>query len=221
MLGRKGEGYDEFGNPEGRAFDLGGGDEDRIRGERILLYQVPNVTGPVAEAQLRQMMAERELRLDFRYGPGNHCDLTPSELWSYTQLWFVSSEQVTLSSQQVQLIADFVQRGNGLAIWADNEPYFADANLLAQALIGSHFSGDKLAERVLVPGETLTRGRFVEHPLTQGVNNLYEGITICTIHPGARSDHPRPEPRRPVVPRLLPGRPAPRRAGHGIHQTLC
>ena len=36
----------------------------------------------------------------------------------------------------------------------------------------------------MVPGPPDTTGRFVEHQLTQGVNNLYEGITICTITPG-------------------------------------
>jgi hypothetical protein len=36
---------------------------------------------------------------------------------------------------------------------------------------------------VMVPGPPDTAGRFVEHQLTQGVNNLYEGITICTIDP--------------------------------------
>jgi hypothetical protein len=35
----------------------------------------------------------------------------------------------------------------------------------------------------MVPGDELGRGHFIEHPLTQGVNNLYEGITICTIQP--------------------------------------
>ena len=37
-------GFDRFGNPEGRAFDLGGGDEDRVRGESILLYICSPVT---------------------------------------------------------------------------------------------------------------------------------------------------------------------------------
>ena len=35
---RPGPGYDEFGNPAGKAFDLGGLDDGRLVGERILLY---------------------------------------------------------------------------------------------------------------------------------------------------------------------------------------
>jgi uncharacterized protein YegL len=176
-------GLDRFGNPEGHAYDLGGGDEDRIRGERILLYlcQIPD--GTFAEKELRTLMAERGLRLDIQHAPTGGCPLSAQQLSDYTQLWYVSGNKATLSRQQVQMITDFVRNGNGLAIWADNEPYYADANLLAQALIGTRFSGNVMGDKNMVPGPPQTAGRFIEHQLTLGVNNLYEGITICTIKP--------------------------------------
>lgn len=149
---RKAEGFDEFGNPQGRAFDLGGGDEDRIRGERILFYQCFVPDGPVAEAELRRMMAERGLEMDIRHAPrGGACDLSPELLSRYSQLWYLSGSEPTLSPQQVRMVADYVRQGNGLAIWADNEPFYADANLLSQALIGSSFSGNKVADKVMCP----------------------------------------------------------------------
>ncbi|TYB38306.1 VWA domain-containing protein [Micromonospora sp. AP08] len=175
------DGFDRFGNPESRSFDLGSGDEDRIRGERILLYHCPVPDGPVAAGELTRMMAERGLHLEVHHAPPTRCDLTAGMLAGYTQLWYLSGQTPTLSRQQIQLIADFVGQGNGLAIWADNEPFYADANLLAQALIGCRFSGDKQADRVMTPGAERSRGHFLDHQLTQGVNNLYEGITICTI----------------------------------------
>jgi len=183
VVARRAEGFDEFGNPEGRAFDLGGGDEDRIRGERILLYHCPIIDGPVAEKELQGLLAERGLTLEVRHGPRHGgCDLTEQLLSGYTQLWYLSGDVPTLSSQQIQMIGDYVAAGNGVAIWADNEPFYADANLLAEALIGSRFSGNEMADRVMVPSSERSRGCFIEHQLTQGVNNLYEGITICTIH---------------------------------------
>lgn len=178
-MNRVSDGFDQFGNPVGRAFDLGGGDEDRVRGERILFY-VAVTGGDFAVAELQTIMAERGLQLDVRYAPD---DLSDRLLAGYTQLWYVSGEQPTLSGRQVDMIVDYVSRGNGLAIWADNDPYYADANLLAQALIGTSFSGDKPGDQVMVPGPAQTPGRFVEHQITQGVNNLYEGITICTLDP--------------------------------------
>ena len=184
-MGRIADGFDQFGNPEGRAFDLGGGDEDRVRGERILLYICPVPDGVYAEQEMRTLMAERGLRLDIRHAPASgRCTLDAQLLASYTQLWYLSGDRPTLSGQQVQMIVDYVGSGNGLAIWADNEPYYADANLLARALTESSFSGCLQGEQVLVPGLPDTAGRFVEHQLTQGVNNLYEGHTIPTIDPG-------------------------------------
>lgn len=171
--------FDEHGNPTGHEFDLGGGDEDRVSGEKILLYTFVSM-----DSRLQQVIAERNLHMDIRSAPAyGSCDLNEKLLSEYSQLWYISSDRPTLSSQQVQMIARYVRAGNGLAIWADNDPYYADANLLAQALIGTSFSGYKQADRVMVPGPELEPGRFIEHPLTQGVNNLYEGITICTIAP--------------------------------------
>src|ERR1700728_4206389 len=138
-------GFDQFGNPEGRAFDLGGGDEDRVRGESVLLYTCkPSVGafGAFAEQEMRTLMAERGLQLDIRHAPASGgCPLDAQLLAGYTQLWIISSDRQTLSGQQVQMIVSYVRGGNGLAIWADNEPYYADANLLARALTGSSFSG--------------------------------------------------------------------------------
>jgi hypothetical protein len=184
-MARIADGFDRFGNPEGRAFDLGGGDEDRIRGESILLYICPVPDGVYAEQEMRTLMAERGLHLDIRHAPATGgCTLDAQLLAGYTQLWYISGATQTLSDQQVQMIVSYVRSGNGLAIWADNEPLYADANLLARALTGSSFSGNRPGDKVMVPGPPDTPGRFVEHQLTQGVNNLYEGITICTIDPG-------------------------------------
>jgi hypothetical protein len=178
------DGFDRFGNPESRAFDLGGGDEDRVRGESILLYICKVPDGVYAEQEMRTLMAERGLQLDIRHAPASGgCTLDAQLLAGYTQLWYISGDLPTLSDQQVQMIVNYVRSGNGLAIWADNIPYYADANLLALALTGSSFSGNRQGEQVMVPGPPDTAGRFVEHQLTQGVNNLYEGHTICTIDP--------------------------------------
>jgi hypothetical protein len=183
-----GASFDEYGNPRGHAFDLGGGDEDRVRGEKILLYIVyqgdEENTNFRTASHLQQTVAERGLQMDVRLAPATgNSDLTETLLSTYSQLWYISSNRRTLSDQQVQMITRYVRAGNGLAIWADNEPYYVDANLLATSLIGTSFSGDKMADQILVPGPKLAPGYFIEHALTQGVNNLYEGITICTIKP--------------------------------------
>jgi len=183
--GRRGVGYDEFGNPEGEIFDLGGGDEDRVRGERILFY-TPGPNWYDHEWHLAQKaVADRGFSMEIMHPrDSRRCSLDEKALISYSQLWFVSSAHVTLNDRQVEMIAAYVRRGNGLLIWADNDPFFADANRLAREIVGTEFSGDEPGEGILVPGERLAPGRFVEHPLTQGINRLHEGHTISTIAPG-------------------------------------
>lgn len=177
------EKFDRFGNPIGHAFDLGGGDEERVQGERILFYYAyPAATeGGYALAEMKKILSERGFRMDARQAPG----LNASLLSGYSQLWFVSDQHRTLSDQDVQTVANYVGAGNGLAIWGDNDPYNVDANLLAHALVGTRFVGNMPGQRNLVPGAGLAPGYFIEHPLTQGVNNLYEGHTIPTIAPTA------------------------------------
>lgn len=179
------DGFDEFGNPVGRAFDLGGVDDSRLKGEKILFYIAYDGTkfGEQFEWHLaQQAVAERSLHMDIVVGPSNgNCTISEKMLGGYSQLWYSSDNRVTLSKKQTQMIQDFVDAGNGLLLWADNEPFFADANLLAKKIVRTTFSGNKPGGRILLPGDKLEPGYFIEHPLTQGINNLFEGITICTI----------------------------------------
>lgn len=82
-------------------------------------------------------------------------------------------------------------------IWGDNDPYYADANVLGRALFGARcrqsccctlmrlcsMSGNTHGDQTL--SETRTPGQrgMLAHLITTGVENLYEGITIATIAP--------------------------------------
>jgi hypothetical protein len=178
------DGFDQFGNPLGRAFDLGGVDDERLRGERILLYVGYNGEG-LEWHHVQKAVGERNIQMDICLSPawGGKRQLDENLLKDYAQLWFVSDRNPTLSEKQIRLVEKFVDAGNGLLVWADNEPYYADANLLARKIINTEFSGNREANQVMTPGKSISPGHFIGHPLTQGVNNLYEGITICTIAP--------------------------------------
>lgn len=179
------EGFDEFGNPIGRAFDLGGVDDERLRGEKILLYVAyPPSYEKYEWHHAQQAVTERNLHMDIVVAQRSGvCTLMEAQLKRYTQLWFVADQTPSLTPNQVKMIVDYVHQGNGLLLWSDNEPYFADTNLLAQPLMGTYFFGNLMADGVMSPGTNLRPGVFVEHPLTAGVNQLYEGITISGIAP--------------------------------------
>jgi len=84
------------------------------------------------------------------------------------------------------MLVKFHESGKGIFIWADNSPYFHEANLLLDKLIpGVKLIGDNQGDKVLKPqaidatSEPPKSGHFARHLITTGIVSLYEGITIC------------------------------------------
>ena len=70
-------------------------------------------------------------------------------------------------------------------IWGDNQPYYADANAVAERLFDGGMDGN-LPGTVTVTlrnGGLDQPGLTVGHDITTGLEYLYEGITIATIRP--------------------------------------
>lgn len=173
------DGFDEFGNPVGKAFDLGGVDDDRLKGEKscFIYHRYP---GRLNFNFFEQTIAERKVLFD-KIASAEF--ITKERISAYSQIWLVSDVKDTLTPKNVDVICDFVRSGNGIFLLTDNDPVFCDANLIAHKLFAAEFSGDKHGDGIMEPGNELKPGVFIDHPITQGVNRLYEGITICTISP--------------------------------------
>lgn len=101
-----------------------------------------------------------------------------------SQLWVISNSDRRLNEEHLNVINEFFQQGHGVYIWGDNEPYYADANAVAQRLFNGSMSGNLIGDRV-VPLQREGRGSGVvrDHLITTGLEQLYEGITIATIAP--------------------------------------
>lgn len=100
------------------------------------------------------------------------------------QLWVISGSSQQLNEKHLAVIKRFFDSGKGVYIWGDNEPYYADANAVAQALLGTQMLGNLTGDKVvgLQKGKG-TPGLLRNHLLTTGLENIYEGITIATIQP--------------------------------------
>ena len=100
------------------------------------------------------------------------------------QLWIISSEQRHLTDEHIKVIKKFFESGRGVYIWGDNEPYYADANAVAQALFGAEMSGNLMGTvTVGVRKGNEKVGLIPSHDITTGLEHLYEGITIATLQP--------------------------------------
>lgn len=104
-----------------------------------------------------------------------------------SQLWVIASERRMLTPQHVAVIKKFFEAGHGVYIWGDNEPYYADANVLAEALFGTTMKGDLIGDQTVpVQKSATTAGLLPNHLLTTGLEHIYEGITIATIQPSPK-----------------------------------
>ncbi len=100
------------------------------------------------------------------------------------QLWIISGDRRLLSEAHIAVIKRFFDSGKGVYIWGDNDPYYADANAVAQALLGVTMQGNLMGDQVVgVQKGGNSPGVLKGHLLTTGLQFLYEGITIATVQP--------------------------------------
>lgn len=98
------------------------------------------------------------------------------------QLWIISSSTQLLNAEHLAVIKEFFDSGKGVYIFGDNEPYYADANYVAKALIGTEMIGNTMGNQVvdlMMGGKKV--GIMPNHLITTGLQRLYEGITIATL----------------------------------------
>jgi molecular chaperone DnaK len=115
-------------------------------------------------------------------------DIPPSptvlrqELKKTSQLWIISSNIKKLNLAHMSVIKDYFNEGKGVYIWGDNEPFYADANFILENIFDSYMSGNTLGDKVVtLQKEYGKSGLIPNHPITTGIENVYEGITIATI----------------------------------------
>lgn len=101
-----------------------------------------------------------------------------------SQLWIISDSTPRLTPAHIAVIKTFFESGKGVYIWGDNEPYYADANAVGQALLGVTMQGNLMGDQVVgleKSNGSTNIGVRRNHLLSTGLEFLYEGITIATV----------------------------------------
>ncbi|MEK8018776.1 MAG: hypothetical protein VSS75_018035 [Candidatus Parabeggiatoa sp.] len=171
---------DEHGNPECQDCEL-----VKDRGfESCMIAVLHLYTGEGFDFQLPQQALEKK---GFSIHRWANTPPTPKELEETlkkaSQLWIISDQVKKLNEAHLQVIRAFFDSGKGIYIWGDNEPYYADANYLAESFFGakmlSSVQGD---ETVGLQTQGSQKGLVPNHLITTGLQHVYEGITIASIH---------------------------------------
>jgi hypothetical protein len=169
---------DRFGNAQGTQFDLAV--DGAFEGQTVAVIQLYPFDFSQARAALKQK--------GFGVYRWNNKPPSPKELreklTKACQLWIIATDAQLLNDEHIEVIKEFFDSGRGVYIWGDNEPYYTDANVVGQALLGATMKGDLHGDKVV--GLQKTRkgpGILPNHLLSTGLENVYEGITIATIQP--------------------------------------
>ena len=165
---------DDFGNPQDSRLIPGA-----FQGETIAVLYMLNLEGysfASPEAVLERLGFAIE-RWDNPPPPEELSDV----LEDASQLWVISSQRQRLSDEHLAVISDFFDDGGGLLLWGDNEPFYQDANFVADALIGAGMEGDSPGDLIVQQQTQAAGAGFLPHPIMRDINNFYEGVTIATI----------------------------------------
>ena len=170
---------DRFGNPQGSQYDLA--KDGAFNGYKIVVIYLcdeGNMTMPCPALEKKGFSVKV-------FGPSeaNDINLLSRELNSdKCQLWIVSHRSCYLSRDCCNIIYDHFNKGRGLYVWSDNSPYFADSNVLLGKLFCTGMSGDYWGDQVLtIQSGEMQPGIIKNHPITTGLQNFYEGITISNV----------------------------------------
>lgn len=99
------------------------------------------------------------------------------------QLWVISNKDQKLNNEHAKVIENFFNSGKGVYLWGDNDPYHADANFLAEKLLGVTMDGAYMGNKnVTFKTDKNTFGMQADHLITTGLEYVFEGITIAKIN---------------------------------------
>jgi hypothetical protein len=168
-----GAGADQYGNASGSEYDL-------IEDGSIIEAKVV-VLNLCSEVTLHQPKAALE-RKGFTLVELRDCKRLSERLVDAAELWIISDSHKHLTSDALDAIEAFFREGGGLYIWGDNDPYFADANLVLKRLFRVAMFGDSPGGQVVpMLGSGKKSGLVPGHLVTTGLVNIYEGITIAEV----------------------------------------
>lgn len=167
---------DSYGNAQGNQYDLAV--DGAFEGQTILVLQLYNFDFGSPEIALKQKGFSV-----FRYisNPPT-AEQLKKDLAKSCQLWIISDSYGKLNDDHLEVIKEFFDQGHGIYIWGDNDPYYADANKVAQYLFDGEMTGNLMGDQAVgIQKNLVSPGIREGHLITTGLENVYEGITIATI----------------------------------------
>lgn len=171
---------DSHGNAQGNQYDLAV--DGAFEGQTVAVLHF--YTGEGFDFSLPQAALKQKGFSVFRWiNAAPRPEELRAKLKMASQLWIISNSDRRLTDEHIAVIKEFFDSGKGVYIWGDNQPYYADANAVGQALLGVQMTGDLPGgSNVGIQQKGAKVGVLPNHLLSTGLENVFEGITIATIN---------------------------------------
>lgn len=174
---------DGYGNASGSEYDLAV--DGAFEGQTICVIQLYHESMFDFEAP-KKALEQKGFNVVRYIGNAPEASELKAALDKSCQLWVISDASRKLNDDHLKVIKDYFDAGHGVYIWGDNQPYYADANFLAQGLIGANMTGNLMGNQTVNLLEKGGNSGLVKgHLITTGLEFCFEGITIATLdkHP--------------------------------------
>ena len=102
-------------------------------------------------------------------------------LQNANQCWVISDNNRVLNSEHTAVLEKQWKDGMGMYILGDNDPFYYDANVLLSSFGLPLLSGNQPGAKVLKESTSDKGPGFIRHPITTGLESLYEGVTISFL----------------------------------------
>lgn len=170
---------DQHGNAQGNQYDLAV--DGAFEGETVAVLHL--YTGEGFDFSLPKAALKEKGFSVYRWidNPPSPEELE-EQLKKACQLWIISSNVQKLNEGHLKVIKKFFDSGKGVYIWGDNDPYYADANYVAEYLFDVKMLGNLPGDVVVgLNNKGKNVGLMPKHLITTGLEYIYEGITIATV----------------------------------------
>ncbi|KAL4485747.1 hypothetical protein ABPG72_011009, partial [Tetrahymena utriculariae] len=185
---------DKFGDPIGENFDLA--KNGSCQSKKILIGQFGDTSSYNVTSDLQQQYKKAlELKGFQVFQVETDEQVFSNQIQYYDQIQIFSGFQfnnqlggLTLEKKFVEEVIKHLEKGKGLMLWSENDPFYYHANLILNKLpigyedqqpIYMNLQGNDIGGKNLTLGEFNQRLQFGEPPIVKGLLGIFEGNTIC------------------------------------------
>lgn len=165
---------DNYGNPSSPMFDLG--NHGAFVDFSILIACLFDYEGSADEIRnnVEGALSHKGFKIQFVRTE----DELISQMDNYDEVWVISHNTSNKkTTEAMSKLLEYNRRGKGVAVFGDNDPWFASANEFLK-LLGFELIGNTPGGNVLTVGSQDVSRQFGNHLLTTGTLKLFEGITL-------------------------------------------